>query len=1210
MILSYCTLASELEKSGMGHLSVEWYQRAYQVASKLFLENAILQELKKLIDLSASANIVSASPHGKESKPLSSSRRETPSKNIFTGNGDDYDTEDRPPQIPSKNAEELIAVDKVSIRARPRSALPRLLKEKDDILSGNYDETPPNPVKVATSHKPFQQENTTHVVGIAANDGHDYYDVPRPKSAISKLGGSYNGPPSHSNHGVAGFSSPNSKVSRMENAWYYDNTDEDREVLMVDEGQIIAKQDMHSGYRRHPSPPPPQSPQLHARYDKYFPKGGFGAPVDKLDYDSSDPRGVSSNHRRSDGEKTNFEAFHHPNGAAFNPRQQREDSPASLEQQPQLYSSISTPLLLNPSHHSIVLLPSHSLTQLNDQKTPRKNHGPPKHPLLPRKTLASELLAKKKRSERKSNEDYVNHHEDGKIKSSRTLHSSSDLPSKGNSNEKSTTATTSKQNKTPLSKMLQESSHQQLKRPSSSPSPSRKHQNQHHSTLPGGGTSTPHNLTVSRFHIHNNPLLQIDEFGKEKIKKIADYCFPYFKGLRIEAKYQISRIGDRGKWYPGRIIKIDFLNGLYDIEFENGDKEKNISVENIRIPEYASKLELLQSTTKALLSSTKGGGNSKSIEEDHRLSEKEKDKGEGGIDGEKKGKKNEINIIPSKLLRKQFEEEMHISTLKLLAGINQRSEQRKIERLLLKNLLITKIQSLIRGILLRKRFPKIRQQLMKEKQLRKKERDLRHMEQQLMNNHQNGFASSSSHLFGRPQQLTTIEVQTGQSLFEEEYDDHDQDEQERRKQHSSPLNIHPTHSYLETPVATDHNGGYYPDEEDGRAEVSVKYGKFLNENDGSPILFGQGEGHPGFKGANSDSDIILIPMDHLQQRPFFDEKFAEIEKINVALLQIQEEQKGFKELDLQRNQELLKQFHQLHSLLLSQTEELRQIKQQETTKMNTLQKSTTGKTGATEKKESSEADSDNSQVIDRIMSNEYHPTFQLKEEKSVARKEEKEMAIVNHTVTFSNPPAKKDPATSPNLRMKISLPSSNLNENSIGMEVSIENSVLKSEDMRLVEEFGQLGVEDFWNSVSTTDFPLMPKSNYRQEIEQPSTVSNEDSHIIPRIMEELTNEAGDVTDTPEKRSTPSKSDGTSNGNGSHQKGDKPVTPSSGKSHVGNEGSIDFDEIDRSLLGNSKTSSPTKKSHRKNGSPRKNAADENKDPLHSPNLSTEDCCNPY
>jgi hypothetical protein len=1191
MILSYCTLASELEKSGMGHLSVEWYQRAYQVASKFFLENTILQELKKLIDLSASANIISPSPNTKESRPLGSSRREMPSKNTFTGTSDDYEMEDPHPQIPSKT-EELIAVDKVSIRARPRSALPRLLKEKDDVPYGNYDEAPPNPVKVTTSHKPFQQENNAYVGGIAGNDGHDYYDIPRPKSAISKLGGSYNGPPSHSNHGGAGFASPNSKVSRMDNNWYHDNGDEERQVLMVDDGQFVPDQEVHAGYGRNPSPPPPQSPQLHARYDKYFPKGRFGVPSDTPDYDAQDDGAFSSNHRRPDDKKTSHESVLLLNNTITSSVNQRhyEDSPSPQQQQPHLYSSISTPLLLNPSHHSIVLLPSHSLTQLHEQNPPRKSRGPPKHPILPRKTLASELLAKKKRSERSSNEDYMNHHEDSKIKSSRTLHSSSDLPLNGSS-DKPTTATTSKQNKTPLSKMFQESS-QQRKRPSSSPSPSRKHQHP--------STSTPNNLTVSPFHIHNNPLLQIDEFGKEKIKKIADYCFPYFKGLRIEAKYQIQRIGDRGKWYPGRIIKIDFLNGLYDIEFENGDKEKNISVENIRIPEYASKLELLQSTTKALLSSTKGGGNNKNKEEDH-LSEKEK--GENGQENEKKGKKSEtITTIPSKLLRKQYDEEMHISTLKLLAGINQRSEQRKIERLLLKNLLITKIQSLIRGILLRKRFPKIRQQLMKEKQLRKKEKELRHMEQQLMNNHHNGSSSSFAQLFDRPHQLATIEVQTGQSLFEEEYDPND-DEQRRRQQHSSPLNIHPTHSYLETPVATDHNGGYYPDEEDGRAEVSVKYGKFLNENDGSPILFGQGEGHPGFKGANSDSDIILIPMDHLQQRPFFEEKFAEIEKINIALLQIQEEQKGLKELDLQRNQELLKQFHQLHSLLLSQTEELRQIKQQETTKKNNLQK-------PNEKKEGSEVDSDNSQVIDRIMSNEYHATLHLKEEKSVARNEEKELAIVNHTVTFSNPPD-STPAPTSNRRMKISLPSSNLNENSIGMEVSIENSIIKSEDMRLLEEFGQLGVEDFWNSVSTTDFPLMPKSNYRKEIEQPSTTSIDDPHFIPRIMEELINEGGDVSDTPEKRSTPLKSDrtATSNGKESHHNGGKPVTASSGKTLVGSEGSVDFDEIDRSVLGNSQTPSPAKKSHRKNDSPRRSASEENKDPLRSPNLSTEDCCNP-
>ncbi|KAJ1431022.1 hypothetical protein B484DRAFT_44968, partial [Ochromonadaceae sp. CCMP2298] len=58
-IVAYCSLASQLERSGMGHLSLEWFERALQAARKFEMDGGVIRELQKSIEM---AGYASAAP--------------------------------------------------------------------------------------------------------------------------------------------------------------------------------------------------------------------------------------------------------------------------------------------------------------------------------------------------------------------------------------------------------------------------------------------------------------------------------------------------------------------------------------------------------------------------------------------------------------------------------------------------------------------------------------------------------------------------------------------------------------------------------------------------------------------------------------------------------------------------------------------------------------------------------------------------------------------------------------------------------------------------------------------------------------------------------------------------------------------------------------------------------------------------------------------
>ena len=49
------------------------------------------------------------------------------------------------------------------------------------------------------------------------------------------------------------------------------------------------------------------------------------------------------------------------------------------------------------------------------------------------------------------------------------------------------------------------------------------------------------------------------------------------EGVKVEVNYK-----GKGRWYPGRILRVR-ENGTYDVEFEDGDREMNIEEYNIRL---------------------------------------------------------------------------------------------------------------------------------------------------------------------------------------------------------------------------------------------------------------------------------------------------------------------------------------------------------------------------------------------------------------------------------------------------------------------------------------------------------------------------------------------------------------------------------------------------------------------------------------------------
>jgi hypothetical protein len=1247
VILSYCTLASELEKSGMGHLSLDWYQRAYQVASKFFLENAILQELKKLIDLSSGNN--NNNPHDSRNPNSAqlSYREGTVTSSNERGIAEDNNNNN------NNNNNTATEKEKVSARgARPRSALPRLSKVKmnnnDDNQTASYnnDDGNTNNPEQKKNHQPFStniNSNSNPASYLPDKNGPESpdrndYDLPRPKSAVSKLGGGYQqnlgGSASYPNSRNNSPSHRHQPSEQSQQQQQFFPPEEDEEDDHHHYGQRSQQQQQQQQQRPVSRQPPPQLRLPQQQQQQYYNSNSRQQQQHQQSQQQVGERNNSSNNNHL---YDRYNLFLHPdqqqqqqaNSNKISPTNYAQTTTASplpfphyrsvpsepilptydpyehhqqggrgqqQQQQPQLNTlqvSHSSPLLINPSQHSIVLLPSGSITSLNNTERKRPKSSSGQQRIEPRKTLASELLARKKQEFANSVENSQSKNSTLSFPSGTKRPSSSNSPNRVNRNQEEPETDdrhyhqhddnlrmkTSKSNKTLISKVLHETTHSRKttspgkgggSRPSSAVVNREKEKEKETSNHPSSNketvpSSSSNNMAMS-YHTPQNPLLAIDEFGKEKIRKVAEFCFPYFKGLRIEAKYQIHRIGDRGYWYPGRIIKADFIQGLYDVEFENGDREKNISVENIRIPEYASKLLLLQSTTKNVLSSSSGKSNNNK-DENQGESNKEEEGGGGGDSGHR---------IPARVLRKQFDDDMHSAALKLLAGINQRSDQRKMERIQLKNTLVTRIQSLLRGVLLRLRFPKIRQQVEREKELRRKENELIEMERQINES--------------RNKACQTIEVQTGESLLmldtKEPFEGGQQDNNNntmlrpqttedilfinngnvlspssRNKPHPPPLVqqpfvtrpqpvqpiLPPTSSaspyvhHLPPPLAiynslpynqqqhqqlldqtlnVTNNNDSFPETPYGMdgintlmglddiQERSVHHGKFIN--DSSPTHLDE---TAIFRG--SESDIILIPRTNEEEMMltggggeggdanlFLQQKFHEMANLNNTLYFIQEEQKDLKQLDMKRNQEMLMQFHSLHQLLLLQTEELKQLKKDENKRkvelelyIQTLLNQQQKNLQSFQAQHLQQIEQELEVIHHEQQQQQHNQVSQLQQEKEKQQPEQlppkpshtyaentNQVPVVLSTPTFVpsseevspqdlKPTSSFSPRHNPNpsngKTRTIKVP-----ESSITLEVSVENSLIKPDDQHLLEEYGQLGVEDFWNSISSADFPL------------------------------------------------------------------------------------------------------------------------------------------
>ena len=1240
----------------MGHLSLDWYQRAYQVASKFFLENAILQELKKLIDLSTGNN-----NNGHESRNPNSAQLSYREGISSSGNGNPMSTVKDANNSSNNNGDEATSVtlgEKNGIRNRPRSALPRLFKDK------NSDRDDPNnassnnlndDAESRKNHRPFTGSGSGN--GFPQAENFKGVDSPtqdyRPKSAISKLGGGYNNVPSsapqspshrereiqasqpnimnvNQNHGMPPSSSrPTSSSADLLNYHAIMNPQPSHKQLPpyasgTPFGQVPyyplpqytnlppQQQQQPQGFSANYIPQYPPHVSNHHGYEQQSKNNGGTVYYDRYTNPPSPAPGLMSPYPANN---YNDSYNQQQQQQQYNPQGFRGQQSAYQQQQtqPQLQQSLSSPVLVNPSNHSIVLLPSHSLISLDN---PRPSTAGKKQKFIePKKTHASELLAKKRSQEKLSLEH--SHSRNSSLTATSNMKKDGQPEMVEGGDGKNILSSNKKSNKTLISKVLNETKKQSASQPNL-PVPPTTHQsasNPHHTTGGGGGIA---------MNQAQNPLLLIDEFGRDKIKKIADMCFPYFKGLRIEAKYQIGRIGDRGRWYPGRIIKADFINGLYDVEFENGDREKNISVENIRIPEYASKLLLLQSTTKTLINTVK----SKKNEGNKNDTDREQDIDDSPNNKKDNKEDSSSHSIPSRVLRKQYEDEMHSHALKLLAGINQRAEQRKIERLHLKNLLITKIQSLIRGAMLRIRFPKIRQQIMKEKELRQKEKELNAMEEMMNNNLQKTLQVYK-------QQQVVHEVQTGDSLIEfttniattttvgmntrdEEVNAFMEDPANNAAilfvNNGVPMRTSPTNNnnlnnnnnrsmkkphppaiqqpFISRPIPDDVNTNVYypggggvltnqfnhPDAGnnplllslqnnqhnltninsflespietgllDDDKEISVKYGKFVNEG-GSPIdILGDGN---MFKGA-SESDLIILPnpngilldeeegdIDQLMNNPqpnhhhhhqqqqhhhnnnnnngFLQTKLQEIDKLQQTLQLIQHEQNGLKELDIRRNQEILQQFHSLHELLLLQTEELKQLKKEETKKKVELELYIQSLLSQQQQNLQSFQEQHLHHIEEELESihhqqeqlAHFHPPAPTNTAEIAAADGKKDPPKHENTATIEekksidehkdnqagsnqmlSPVHSQPPVTEPPATMTSPHPSANkivIPESSITLEVSVENSLLKPDDLHLLEEFGQLGVEDFWNSISTTEFPVALKPSNHNNTNNPA----------------------------------------------------------------------------------------------------------------------------
>ncbi|RYH27235.1 hypothetical protein EON65_13710, partial [archaeon] len=690
-VVSYCNLAIHLEKSSLSNLSVEWYQRAYQVTIRFNLADEMAMQLRKQIER---LQPMAFEPVNPLLSPPHSPPRRFFQNNIVSDQDQVLDLDsDGPWFVPSKKAPPIRPSQSIpsahpapliypipspsnlsqlnpplldeSVRMRPKSALPVLNRGKH----GDYDD----------DDRGMDSSLERGVGGGVAYDGansrgsprnleQDYFsDFARPKSAFSKLGTRYNETPK--------------KISEAEEErrWHKPqlHTPQPAARLAIPHYHQLTHMQpdlIHTPSMKEVIKMPEISHEKLALFSTELSKGSS----------NKTPPLTSSVYRHS---------AHTPTGQAGHailllPAAYMEDSEASTEKPRPKFKSKrdSAPVVESKYMQQILKKDSSKPPSIPRPNSNRGKKGEPQN-------------------------------QDGIVRSS----SQPALRKKDISlTEVQSSLTRSKTNKTLLSKTLSTTnlSIEPHSRAASSNDATAK---------PGIPTAV------------QNWLMNIDEFGKSKVKRVSDMYLPYFKGLRVEAKYQVSRLGDRGKWYPGRIVRADFLNGLYDIEFENGDKEKNIFVDDIRIPEYASKLALVKATQ----------AHSKIKETVSKTSEKETN---------------------AAFVRDQNMEDMHNAMVRIAAGVNQRADVRKLERLTLKSAMVVKIQSLLRGALARIHLPKIRTQIVRERELRQLERELRAKEEAIVRFSAQVFdeqvvIAGMGSLVGGLVEQASIGIQTNDELF-------------------------------------------------------------------------------------------------------------------------------------------------------------------------------------------------------------------------------------------------------------------------------------------------------------------------------------------------------------------------------------------------------------------------------------------------------------
>ena len=804
LILAYCSLASELEKSGMGHLSIDWYQRAFQAATKFRLDKKVLQELQKLLDLSHAHRTPSQPPTASNSQRINVMSPNRSAPDVVGG----WHVKD---PNNSKEYHQLAGVqgtNDTTSKARPKSALPRLFQDR---VTEEVDSTKDGVFEAKRTEN--ERRRPSNDAKLHHFDGNDFDDLSRPKSAVSKLGERYNNM----------VNSSSAETERLISK-------------MLTSTSTVALQ------------------RVSAPRDALYP---------------SNPSTFSGD----------------------------------LLMNKRAASTISAPNLLSasvPHGHSIILLPTPSKNKVDilsmnghvSSKRVSANGSSVKNrhvETIPETTQYSTI---------QNNVSHVaaNNELPEVMESISNPLTASALKKSGQLQDSNTVAKISvplsKANKTALSKTIQSKVFEKVKAQKEG--------------VDSGAAKFADGPSLPESYLH------LDEFGRDKIKRVADMYIPYFKGLKVEARYQMNRLGHKGRWYPGRIIRADFAKGMYDIEFENGDREKNIFVDDIRIPEHASKQALMKTN--------------QSIKTLPR--KREDDEFEKKVSGAAEEK------IPARVLRNKNGEEMHNVVMKLLGGINQRGDLRKIERLQVKGDSIIKLQSLVRGVLCRIRFPKRLQQLKREKVLRSKERELKALEEKLAKNLQNTdplgsrtlphsarINEKSMEVVNKPSKssVTFAEVQTGASLVDEVELEIEDRGIEKEQSFNYMINDG-SQNFLGADLNTT-----YPDE---RIQYPV------GEDGQQGYVFPTGPNIAYYQAVNGDPQHLYAPLVNNYVLPTPNLEYVQ----EILAATVQEQQRGWKEMEQERANYFAQEVNELREAFLAQRSELDRLKREEERKRQQLEK--------------------------------------------------------------------------------------------------------------------------------------------------------------------------------------------------------------------------------------------------------------------------------